>query len=158
MKFKSGRAVHIYYSVMSLACAILLGTGIAYFWKTGAVNPHRLSLVYEASHHLDEVKKRDDIVRVKKLTDLDRVRDAVKIMDRISVDIKKLNSVHSVDLYEELGESLGETRKSLNGLLALSRQVTWSLSSVTKFPILKISLFQEIGVRSPVFPVVSRAK
>ncbi|ATH06908.1 hypothetical protein BIY24_02835 [Halobacteriovorax marinus] len=118
MNVKFGRSLQTYYAVTFFSLISIIGYGIFYFWNYGPVNINNVSTVFEATLQLDEFKKRDDVKAIWSQVDNDRVRDAVVSLDKVQSYSKKLDSISSVDSYENFETSLKKSKESLNALIS----------------------------------------
>jgi hypothetical protein len=121
----------------------IFGYGVSYYWNNGPANMDNVSAVFEANLQMDELKKRQDVKEIEKLIGNDRVRDAVKALDVLGRDSKKLNEVKEVSTYRNLETSLRDTKNSLNKLLSYPE-----LSSVILVLGNKVSNFENFVVQN----------
>ncbi|OUR98631.1 hypothetical protein A9Q84_04230 [Halobacteriovorax marinus] len=136
MNVKFGRSLQTYYAVSFFTLVCLVTYGIYYFWNNGPVNIDNVSSVFEATLQMDELKKRDDVKRIWTLVENDRVRDAVRTLDNLEKNTKKLNTIAALGPYEDLEVSLRKSKKSLNRLISypeLATIITVLSSKVTNF-------------------------
>lgn len=118
MELRLNRGLQNYYFVVLTLTIILGSLGVKYLWDNGPLNVANITGVYEASIQMDELKAKNDVEGVRKLIEVDRVRDAIKRLERLSNDTRKLSQMKSLDAHDDLENSLDNVKKSLSVLLA----------------------------------------
>jgi hypothetical protein len=123
--FKSNTIVQKFYFITILISMMTLTYGIWHYWNNGPANIENISLVFDASEKLQQIKKRDSLLSIKKLIDSDQVRTAVKDVDALEKGVKGLafisaNSKESVNLLKDI-DSIKETFTTLISLPKLTK-------------------------------------
>ncbi len=93
--FKPNTTVQKFYLVIILISILNLSYGIWHYWNNGPANIENISLVFDASEKLQQIKKRDSLLNIKKLIDSDQVRIAVKDVDALEKGMKGLAFISS---------------------------------------------------------------
>jgi hypothetical protein len=115
---KFSRNVHAYYFMTLVAMLVCVLAGIRYYWVSGPVNLENVSSVFEATLQIDEIKKREYPTEIMSLVGSDRVRDAVKVLEKFEKESKDLNSVIKVSSSSQLEKDFRDLKISLNQLLS----------------------------------------
>jgi len=118
MEFNLSKSVQSYYAIVLFTLIGCFGYGVNYYWNNGPVNMENISAVFEANLQMDELKKRKDVQEIGNLIGNDRVRDAVKVLETLGRDTKKLNEVKSIEEYQNFEKHYTATKSSLNRLLS----------------------------------------
>lgn len=122
MELRLNNSTHHYYLAVMLALLTLMGSGIYFYWHKGPANIENITNVFEANLTIDEIKKRDQVSSIETIANSDRVREAVRSMDRVEADIKNLHRIAEVPSYEPLMVSFKEAREELTKLLSYPEQ------------------------------------
>jgi hypothetical protein len=97
MRFTLGRVVHFYYVIALCAITGLFAYGVKYYWDIGLFNIEYISNLYDGTSKVRAVKERNDLDEIKKYVDGDRIKDAVRIFERLEQDIQSLRSIKPAD-------------------------------------------------------------
>lgn len=143
MEFKFSKSVHFYYATVMVVLMVMVGIGITHYWTNGPANMENISSVFEATLKVDDLKKRKDIANIYSLIGNDRVRDAVKVLERLELDINSLNKVQDLEDFTSLKKDLVTSKSSLNKLLSHPE-----LSSVMLVLGNKISNFENFVIQN----------
>ena len=113
MRFTLGRVVHFYYAFVLMSIIALFAYGVKYYWDTGLLNIDYVSNLYDGTSKVKAVKDRNDIDELKKFVDGDRIKDAMKIFQRLQSDIRDLKSIKSTEAIPQFDENIRVVEKSL---------------------------------------------
>lgn len=118
MKVHFNRPMQLYYGTVLVLVLCALGYGLYFFWHKGPTNVENINSVFEANLLIDEMKKRDEVGRLRDLITNDRVREAVRLVDGLDREIKTLNQTAAVPNYSVMSADLAQARESLGALLS----------------------------------------
>ncbi len=118
MNFNLSRNVHYYYMFSLLALGGALCFGLYHFWHKGPANIENISSVFEATLQIDEMKKREDLSKIRTLVINDRVREAVRLLETIDSDMTSLNRIREVEAHSYVQKDIEQVKQNLNKLIA----------------------------------------
>ena len=117
---KVGRYFLIHCLLSILLITVGLGGASYYFWNSGLLNGHRVSVVYETSSWLEDLKKNNYLNKMQALVEKGEVRSAYKDFNRLDKRIRDINRVSSSpNSYKSLQRDMASVKKTLDGLVAL---------------------------------------
>lgn len=119
MELRVGRAINLFYVIVLSLLLISFSVGLYYYWTVGSMNIDNINAIIEGSIHLNQLKSKRSVEKIKDLVINDEVRKAIKLMEQVEHSVKILNSVtHFSYEFGLMKSSMKSARKSLSGLLS----------------------------------------
>ncbi|MCK5074001.1 MAG: hypothetical protein KAQ98_11280 [Bacteriovoracaceae bacterium] len=121
MEFRIGRTVHLYYLIVLFVAITGFATWFYIHWRGGSVNFDTIGPVLESYLKVEEIKDRKQLSQINSLVMSDKIRESVKLLDKLDKDVKRMNRTvkHFPDEYDELSDGFTKTKVILNRLLSL---------------------------------------
>lgn len=143
MRFMMNRTLQLYY-LFALSMGVgLFSYGAYYFWSQGPLNVEYVSALYEGTSLVDGVKKRNDVIEIKKYVDGDRIKDAMSVIERFESDLKELQKIKSIDESTSFNVNFQKVKASVSSmstqpeLAAILTSVSGRISQFENFVIEK---------------------
>jgi hypothetical protein len=136
MKFTLNRVVHYYYLTVLILITATFGYGIYSYWNSGILNIDFVSNLYDGTNKVKLVKDRNDLDELRKNVENDRFKEALKVMNRIEVDIRDLKSIKTIEDQSSFNNNYTKIKTSLTSMQSspeLTGILTGVISKVTQF-------------------------
>jgi len=132
MRFNPSKILHAYYLVAMIAIATLFAFGVSHYYKSGILNIDFVSSVYDGTNKVKIVKDRADLDEIKKFVDGDRLKDALKVINKLEQDIKDLRLIKSTKDQDQFDENFNLLKQNVTQLQNATELSTLLTSIVTK--------------------------
>jgi len=113
---KLGKAVYYYFTSFMVVVCLTSIWGFYKIWKIGSVNVQNVAATLESSGKIEELKKRDDIIKISNLVLSDRHNDAISLIDN-TYRITKLIDAEGSPSFAVLESDMLQTKAELNNLV-----------------------------------------
>ena len=114
-----------YFYVTSLF--LLLGCslyGLYFFWTKGPLNQEGMVKTYEGELVLNRLQEENYLVKIKRLVEADRARDAMKVLDNYIVEAGDLDGIESISEFGDVSKDQNGLKSELNSLISLPEMGT----------------------------------
>ncbi len=111
-------SVHKFFVFVGVVALLFVGYGINSFWFEGSHNIENVATTYETAVKFNRLKDYKFPIKIKKLAEEDRAREAIKLAEEFSKQIRVLNNEVDSDEYSALNKSLLDSKKMLVGMIS----------------------------------------
>jgi hypothetical protein len=111
-------SVHKFFVFVGIVALIFVGYGINSFWFEGSHNIENVATTYETAVKFNRLKDYKFPIKIKKLAEEDRAREAIKLAEEFNKQVRVLNNEVESDEYSSLNKSLLNSKKKLVGMIS----------------------------------------
>lgn len=111
-------SVHKFFVFVGIVALIFVGYGINSFWFEGSHNIENVATTYETAVKFNRLKDYKFPIKIKKLAEEDRAREAIKLAEEFNKQIRVLNNEVESDEYSALNKSLLISKQKLVGMIS----------------------------------------